>query len=38
MTETITISEAIQTGIGQIIATEDRKDKTEVGLDMNKIT
>ena len=33
----ITISKAIRTGIGQIVATEDSIDKIEVGLDMNKI-
>ena len=34
----ITISEAIRTGIGQIVATEDSIEKVEVGLDMNKFT
>ena len=37
-TDVITISKAIRTGIGQIVVTEDSIDKTEVGLDMNKIT
>ena len=31
------ISEASRTDIGQIVETEDSTDKTEVGLDMNKI-
>ena len=34
----ITTSEAIRTGIGHIVATEDSIGKIEVGLDMNKIT
>ena len=37
MTETITISKAIKTGIGQGVATEDSIDKIEVGLDMKKL-
>ena len=32
-----TISEAIRTGIGQLVVTEDSIDKIEVGLDMKKI-
>ena len=38
MTEIITISKAIRTGIGQIMVIEDSIDKIEVDLDMNKIT
>ena len=38
MTDTIVISEAIRTDIGQIVVTEDSIDKIEVGLDMSKIT
>ena len=38
MTDVITISKAIRTGIGQIVVTEDNIDKTEVGLDMKTIT
>ena len=34
----ITISQAIRTGIDQIVVTEDSIDKIEVGLDINKIT
>ena len=33
----ITIKETIRTGIDQIVVTEDNSDKTEVGLDMNRI-
>ena len=34
----VTISEAIRTGIGQIVVMKDNIDKIEIGLDMNKIT
>ena len=37
MTDAIMISEAIRTDIGKIVETEDSTDRTEVGLDMNKI-
>ena len=37
MTDAIMISEAIKTGIGQIVKTEDSIDKVEVGLGTNKI-
>ena len=37
MTDAIMISETIRTNIGQIVDTEDSIDRTEVGLDMNKI-
>ena len=37
MTNTIMISEAIRTDIGQILETEVSIDRTEVGIDMNKI-
>ena len=37
MTDAIMISEAIRTDIGQIVETEDSIDRSEVGLDMNKI-
>ena len=38
MTDTVMISEATRTGIYQIAETEDSTDRTELGLDMNKIT
>ena len=37
MTDTIMISDAIRTDIGQIAVTEDSIDKIEVGPGMNKI-
>ena len=37
MTDTIMISEAIRTDIGQIVEIEDSIDKIVVGLSMNKI-
>ena len=37
ITDAIMISKAVKTDIGQIVETEDITDKTEVGLDMNKI-
>ena len=37
MTDTIMISEATRSDIGQIVETEDNTDRTEVGLDMSKI-
>ena len=38
MTKAVMTSKAIRTDIGQIVETEDSIDRTEVGLDMNKIT
>ena len=38
VTDTIMISKAIRTNIDQIVETEDSIDRTEVGLDMKKIT
>ena len=38
MTDVIIISKATRTDIGQIVETEDSTDRTEVDLDMNKIT
>ena len=37
MRDAVMISEAIRTNIGQIVETEDSTDRTEVGLDTNKI-
>ena len=37
MTDAIMINEAIRTDIDEIVETEDSTDRTEVGLDMNKI-
>ena len=37
MTDTSMTSEAIRTNICQIVETEDSIDRTEVGIDMNKI-
>ena len=37
MTDAIMISGAIRTDIGQTVETEDSVDRTEVGLDINKI-
>ena len=37
MTDVIMISKATKTDIGQIVETEGSTDRTEVGLDMNKI-
>ena len=37
MTDAIMIREATRTDIDQIAETEDSTDRTEVGLDMNKI-
>ena len=36
MTDPILISEATRTDIGQIVETEDRTDRSEVGPDMKK--
>ena len=37
MTDAIMINEATRADIGQIVETKDSTDRTEVGLDMNKI-
>ena len=37
MTDAIMISKVIRTNINQIVETEDSIDRTEVGLDMNRI-
>ena len=37
ITDTIMISEATRTNIGQIVETEDSTERTQVGLDMSKI-
>ena len=37
MTDAVMTSEATRTDMGQIVETEDSIDRTEVGLDMNKI-
>ena len=37
MTDTVMISKAIRTNTGQIVDVEDSIDRTEVGLNMNKI-
>ena len=37
MIDAIMISEVIRTNIGHIVETENSIDRTEVGLDMNKI-
>ena len=37
MTDAIMISKAIRTSIDKIVETEDSIERTEVGLDMNKI-
>ena len=37
MTDAIVINEAIRTDIDQIAETEDSTDRTEVGLDIDKI-